>query len=230
MERQSTIKRVLVVGATGKIGQHLVAKATTAGIPVRAMFRDEDVARHIYETDMPEFVIGDLRHLETLEPALAGITHIVCAAGSNLAFGNNRPRHVDYQGVANLAAAASEAGILHMLLISSIMVTDPPRGIFVLISGNVFKWKARGEAALRASGVPYTIVRPGGFVGADEAQPRVKLDQGDTIRGRIGREMVADVCLELLKLPARNVTFQLVATAGDPVDNLSEQLAALAPD
>lgn len=56
----------------------------------------------------------------------------------------------------------------------------------------------QGEEALRASGVPYTVVRPGGLTGDPAGQARLVAAQGDRGSGRVGRADVAAVCVAAL--------------------------------
>jgi len=103
---------------------------------------------------------------------------VVSAIGARGAKGPDRPEMIDYQGVANLAAAAAQAGIRHFVLVSSMGTTQADHPLNKLF-GNVMIWKAKGEQALRDSGVPYTIVRPGGLVNEPAGQGRIQLVQGD---------------------------------------------------
>jgi uncharacterized protein YbjT (DUF2867 family) len=66
---------VLVVGATGSIGRHVVEESIREGYPTRALVRDPDKARRLpAEADI---VVGDVTRPETLSAAVAGIDGIV---------------------------------------------------------------------------------------------------------------------------------------------------------
>jgi uncharacterized protein YbjT (DUF2867 family) len=73
--------RVLVVGATGGVGQLATAKLLEKGIPVRVLTRSADKAKKLFE-DRVEVAIGDIRQPETLPAAMPGITHLICATGT----------------------------------------------------------------------------------------------------------------------------------------------------
>ncbi|KAG2496036.1 hypothetical protein HYH03_005958 [Edaphochlamys debaryana] len=78
--------------------------------------------------------------------------------------------------------------------------------------GGLLTWKLEGEDALRGSGVPYAIVRPTALTEEPGGMP-VELDQGDTVKGKISREDVADLCVALLGCPAAtNTTFEVRST------------------
>ncbi|HEX5692290.1 MAG TPA: NAD(P)H-binding protein, partial [Roseiflexaceae bacterium] len=119
------------------------------------------------------------------------------------------PMAVDKQGVANLVAAAQAAGVERMLLISSIGATRPEHPLNRF--GRVLDAKLAGEETLRASKLMYTIIRPGGLIDESGGQP-LRLDQGDTISGRISRADVARVAVAaLLSSAAIGKTFEAIA-------------------
>ena len=73
---------VLVAGATGGVGQLVVADLVTAGYPrVRVLTRSADKAQKTFG-DHVEIAIGDIREPSTLTSATQDITHIVCATGT----------------------------------------------------------------------------------------------------------------------------------------------------
>ena len=83
-----------------------------------------------------------------------------------------------------------------------------PLNLFWLI----LVWKKRAEEYLQASGLSYTIVRPGGLKNEDNADGIV-MSQADSLsEGSIPRTKVAQVCVEALFQPAaRNKIVEIVA-------------------
>jgi uncharacterized protein YbjT (DUF2867 family) len=79
--------------------------------------------------------------------------------------------------------------------------------------GGLLTYKLAGEQELRESGVPFAIVRPCALTEEPRGMP-VEAAQGDMLKGKIGRDDVAELCIELLaagpgsKLP-RDVTFEV---------------------
>ena len=75
--------------------------------------------------------------------------------------------------------------------------------------GGILTWKLRGEEAIKASGLTYTIIRPCALT----EQPGDKVlaaEQGDNIRGQVSRDAIAQLCIEALNLPeAVNKTFEV---------------------
>jgi uncharacterized protein YbjT (DUF2867 family) len=85
----------------------------------------------------------------------------------------------------------------------------------------VHDWKRRAERLVRASGHPYTIVRPGWFDYNNDDEHRIVMLQGDRRHagtpedGVISRKQIAQVLVSALSNDAAtNKTFELVAERG----------------
>ncbi len=219
---------VLVAGATGGTGRVLVRNLQAQGYAVRAFVRDEAKA-HVVLGDDIAYATGDVRDIDTIRPAMQGVTYVISTIGSTRSDPTNNPEAVDFGGVKNLAAAAAETGVTQFVLVSSSGVTDEDHFLNKQFD-NILNWKFKGEQALRASGVPYTIVRPGGLVNTPANEYAVVFAQGDTTGGRISREDVALLCVAALQTPdALNKTFEVFngETSGDnPWDVLFASLVA----
>jgi len=98
-------------------------------------------------------------------------------------------------------------------------------------------WKRRSERLVRASGLPYTIVRPGWFDNNGPDEHRLVLLQGDTHQagnssdGVIARRQIAEVLVRSLSTDrALRKTFELIAIKGSASDDLDALLAPLDAD
>lgn len=224
---------VLVAGATGRTGKQTVLQLAARGYTVRALVRDEGKATAAEFPAGVAVVKGDVRDMASLKAAMQGAKFVVSAIGAgggpNPAPGNG-PEDIDNQGVANLAQAAKAARVRHLVLVSS-AATSRYADYPVPFMRPILAAKFKGETALRASGVPYTIVRPGGLV--DEAGGKVSVEfmQGDKAAGRIPRADVATVCVEALgRKSAQGKTFEIVSGKGAWPNNWDKDFAALATD
>ena len=198
---------VLVAGATGGTGRALVRDLSAQGYSVKALVRDEDKARVVLGDDI-EYALGDVREIDTLLVAMDGVSFVISAIGSTRSDPANNPEAVDYKGIKNLADAAATKDVRQFVLVSSSGVTDEDHFLNKAFD-NVLKWKFEGEEALRASGVPYTIVRPGGLVNTPGGEFSVVFAQGDATAGRISRQDVALICVAALQEKAAiNKTFE----------------------
>jgi uncharacterized protein YbjT (DUF2867 family) len=77
----------------------------------------------------------------------------------------------------------------------------------------VLRAKGKSEDFIRACGIDYTIIRPGGYT-EDEIPDEVAFGEGGRITGRVKRSQIARVCVDALENPAmKNRTFEVVARA-----------------
>ena len=187
---------------------------------LRALVRDEAAARAQLGEGI-EYVNGDLRDAASLAGAADGAQFVVSAVGSSARKDpTNIPERVDYGGVKNLVDVAKAAGVKQFVLISSMGVTQPDHMLNRILN-NVLAWKLKGEDHLRASGVPYTIVRPGGLTEAPGGAQAIVAAQGDKPMDpkapplMIPRADVATVVVRAIGNPAAvGKTFEITGTAG----------------
>ncbi|NER32832.1 MAG: NAD(P)H-binding protein [Oscillatoria sp. SIO1A7] len=75
--------------------------------------------------------------------------------------------------------------------------------------GGILTWKLRGEDAIRASGLPYTIIRPCALT-EETGGKDLLFEQGDNITGKVSREDIAELCIRALEsAEAKDITFEV---------------------
>ena len=111
-------------------------------------------------------------------------------------------------------AAADEdqfaAGIEQFVFVSSLCVSRffHPLNLFWLI----LWWKQQAEQYLKASGLNYTIVRPGGLKNEDNLNPVVMSGADTLFDGSIPRQKVAQVCVEsLTNVRSQNKVLEVIS-------------------
>jgi uncharacterized protein YbjT (DUF2867 family) len=135
---------ILVTGATGTNGTEILKRlAATADVQVRAMVRNLDHASAIALPDV-EVVEGDFDRPETLLAALAGVERAFLLTSSSERAESQQIAFID---------AARQSGVAHIVKLSQ-FVAD------VNAPGRFQRYHAVVEAALQASGLAYTILRP----------------------------------------------------------------------
>lgn len=222
---------VLVVGATGSIGRLVVEQALREGHAVRALVRSASKARPL--PSEVQVVVGDVTRPDTLSAAVDGVDAVVFTLGSDGA-GKVGAETVDYGGVRNVLRALGSRPA-RLALMTSIGVTNRTGDYNRRTEAH--DWKRRSERLVRASGWPYTIVRPGWFDYNKPNEQRLALLQGDRRHagdpsdGVVARRQIAEVLVRCLTSPAADrKTFELVATAGAPQGDLDPLFAALDAD
>src|SRR5215210_58471 len=149
--------KILVVGATGRVGGAAVERFLETGFEVRALVRRPEKGIRLRALGA-ELVVGDVTAPDTLGSAVEGCSSIfsVLAAGP----GRGASEDVEYQGNMNLLSAARSAGVGHCVY-SSVHLADHPQAQKV----GAFREKARFEKELlSAEDVPSTILRPAIFM------------------------------------------------------------------
>jgi uncharacterized protein YbjT (DUF2867 family) len=132
---------ILLTGGTGTLGRHVTPLLREAGCRVRILSR-----RDREPADGIEYVTGDLRADEGIEPAVAGAETVLHLAGG--------PKG-DAEATRNLVRAASRAGVRHLVYISVIGADRIPLGYF--------RSKRGAERAVAGSGLPWTTLRAAQF-------------------------------------------------------------------
>ncbi|NUW33614.1 NAD(P)H-binding protein [Nonomuraea sp. SMC257] len=135
------MNNILVTGATGNVGKHVVSQLAQAGIPVRALVRDPSRAR------LPEnvqVVAGDLTAPETLEPALRDVDSVFLV----------------WPGfAAETAEPVVEAVAKHARRVVYLSADVPGAGD----DDEPTIFHQRIERLIKRTGMTWTFLRPGGF-------------------------------------------------------------------
>lgn len=147
----SHVRRILVTGATGFIGRHvLAALARTADRPV-AMVRDLAAAGPV--ADEIETVVADLTDPSSLRGAVNGIHAVVHLAAATRTNDSAAARAVNVDGTRMLAAAAKAAGVRRFVVVSSIAVHRARLSTYAFT-------KREMEQIVFDSGVSSVVLRP----------------------------------------------------------------------
>lgn len=219
--------KALVVGAAGETGRRVVRTLVAKGISARALVRDAKAAQEVLPSPV-EVVSGDVLQPASLEAAIADCTVLVCATGARPSFDPTGPYQVDYEGTKNLVNLAKAHNIEHFVLVSSLCVSRfmHPLNLFWLI----LWWKKQAEDYLMKSGVPYTIVRPGGLKSDDtDARPLIMAPADTLFEGNVPRLKVAETCVAALTTPAaKNKIVEIVAEEKATPKTFPELFAGIA--
>jgi uncharacterized protein YbjT (DUF2867 family) len=143
---------ILVTGGTGFVGSHLIRRMRHDGIPVRALVRHPEKARELAGLDV-DLASGDVADKDSLERAAAGVERVVHLVGIIQEGPGATFQGVHVEGTRNLLQAAKKAGVRHFLYQSALGARPAAKSEY-----HRTKWQA--EELVRASGIPFTILRP----------------------------------------------------------------------
>ncbi len=213
---------LLITGATGYIGRHLVARLVERGERPRCLVRDIKRAERILPADQVELVLGATTQPTSLEAAVRNIETIVHAAfvtADHKQVVSNEYEKTNVEGTANLIRAAKAAGVKRIVEISG-LGTKPDK------PGSYMQGRYLAEKMLVDSGLDWTIIRPSVLFGKDA--PFIKgladlirtapvlplIGGGKTMFQPIYVEDVVTVIIKVLEDPAR--TNSHIYTIGGP--------------
>lgn len=210
--------RVLIAGSHGKIGRRLVRLLAERGDEPVAMIRDAAQADEMRELGA-EPLVADLAG--DVAPAVAGVDAIVFTAGAGPGSGPGPKQVVDKGGAVKLVDAAVAAGVRRYVMVSSMGAQDPSAGPPQMQP--YLQAKAEADAYLAASGLDFTIVRPGGLT-EEPGDGRIAAARSLGRRGQVPRDDVAATLVAVLHDERTvGVTFELL----DGDTPIAEALAAL---
>src|SRR5271168_3438225 len=113
------MKKILVTGATGKVGSRFVRRMLVKGYDVRILVRDAAKASALAELGAEVFV-GDLNSADTLPPAVKGIDAVIHIAAFFRSFTDNEGIiKTNHAGTVALANAAMAVGVKRFIFTST---------------------------------------------------------------------------------------------------------------
>src|SRR5438445_10219260 len=142
--------KVLLTGATGFVGPHVVRPVAGAGHDLRLLVRDSTRSR-----DLPgQPVVGEMTNTVSLQHAVEGVdavVHLVAIRQGR----DEQFKRVMEQGTRDLVAAAKEAGVKRFVLMSALGTSEETRDLVPYYHG-----KREMEQAAKESGLEHVIFRP----------------------------------------------------------------------
>lgn len=195
---------IFIAGASRGVGRKVANLLTAQQLKVKAFLRNESAATELKAAGV-EVVFGDALNVSAVEAAI--ITeepiHAVISTIGGLPTDTEKP---DYLGNKNLIDAAVKAGVQKFILVTSIGTGNSigalsPQALAALQSVLVEKDKA--EQYLIASGLTYTIIRPGGLK-SEPATNNGILTEDTRIIGSINRADVAELVCRCLNSDQTN--------------------------
>ncbi|MEO6572235.1 MAG: SDR family oxidoreductase, partial [Polyangiaceae bacterium] len=207
---------ILVTGANGNIGSEVVKQLSIRGQAVRALVRDLEKAKGLAGPHV-EIVEGDLDDVVALHRAMRGVDKLFLLTAAS-------PRQVELQS--NAIKAAQRAGV-KLIVKQSEVHADPESPI------SLAKSHGLTELELKASGIPFTILRAGFFMqnllmsaGSIAKQGAIFNCTGEGKIAAIDTRDVADVAVVVLTEPGHEgKTFVLTGPEALTFEEMASRLA-----
>ncbi|CAN6180781.1 unnamed protein product [Urochloa humidicola] len=246
---------VFVAGATGRVGSRAVRELIKLGFRVRAAVRNAERASSLVQSVQQLKLDGDA--LSAISPAekldivecdlekqprdgivkaIGKASLVVCSIGASEKeiWGVTGPYRIDYMATSNLVQAATAAKVEHFILVTSLGTNKIGFPAFLLnLFWGVLYWKRRAEEALIASGIPYTIIRPGGMERPTDAFKEthnlVVADEDTYVGGLVSNLQVAELigCMAKNRRAAYCKVVEVVAETTAPLLPMEQLLSTI---
>jgi uncharacterized protein YbjT (DUF2867 family) len=212
---------VAIAGGHGQVARRLARLLVANGHTVFGLIRKPEHAEDL-RADGSEPVLIDLEAAgpEEIAGAIKGADAVVFAAGAGPGSGPERKLTVDRDGAIKLLEAARLAGVQRYVIVSSVGAESPPDDDDVF--SVYLRAKAEADAAVAASDLDWTIVRPG-FLTDDRGTGNARI-QTEPVRDKVARDDVAAVLAAVLDEP-RTTGLTLYVVGGDePIERALAEL------
>jgi putative NADH-flavin reductase len=197
---------LLIIGATGPLGQEIVSAALAAKHRITALVRDPAKAAF---PDAVKVARGDVLNPASLAAATAGVDAVICSLGSKITL---KPVTLFSEGTRYLVDAMHSTAVRRLVCITGIGAGDSKgHGGFIydhivqpLILNEIYKDKTVQESVIKGSGLEWTIVRPAQLTNGEargESAYRVLSDLNGVTASKISRKDVANFTLGSLARP-----------------------------
>lgn len=200
------LPRILLIGATGLTGQHILRRAESQGLRVRALARRpsnlpaELIAAH-------EVMQGDVLDLAALTNAMTGVDVVISVLGTPLTL---KPVSLLSIGTTNLIQAMQTSGVKRLLCVTGMGAGDS-RGhggfvydhlILPTLLRSIYADKDRQEQIVARSDLDWVLVRPARLVNSPPTQRYREITQfGDEQMHTISRMDVAHFLVNESRFP-----------------------------
>jgi len=204
--------RIAIVGGHGQIARLLHPMLLGAGHEPVALVRAPEQAAGLEAAGVTARLLDiEASDAAAFASAFEGCEAVVFAAGGGPDGNLDRKRTVDLEGALKSIEAAQQVGIRRFVQVSAINVDEPVAEDASPVWKAYVEAKRDADAALRQSGLDWTILRPGRLT---DVPGTGRIALGDVPRGEVARADVAETVVAVLDDPA-SVGHQWNVVGGD---------------
>ena len=148
-------KKIIVAGATGYLGRHIIKELQFRGLPFQAIARNSEKLQKM-GLSAEQIISAEVTQAETLEGVLHGADVVISTVGITRQKDGMSYMDVDYQANMNLLHEAKAAGVSKFIYVS-VIGGEQMRHL------KIMEAKEKFVDALKLWGMDYAVIRPNGF-------------------------------------------------------------------
>lgn len=149
------MKKIVVAGATGYLGSHIITELQRTAVDVKALGRNQEKLENL-GLRKDQLILSTITDPSTLVGVFQGVDVVISTVGITRQKDGLTYLEVDYQANMNLLEAALNAGVSKFIYVS-VLNGEQMRHL------KIMEAKEKFVDALKASGLKYSIIRPNGF-------------------------------------------------------------------
>lgn len=152
------MKKVAVLGATGRLALIVINEMIKNGFEVKALVRNKAKAAQLFSPEV-EITYGELNDTRSLVEGLKGIDYVYLNLSAEHPVSKFQP---EYDGVRNIIDACKETGVKRIFKISGLGAfrKDFPQGKTIFVN----EIRIKGQDLIKQSNIPYTFFHPSWFM------------------------------------------------------------------
>jgi len=192
--------KLAIFGSTGKTGIEIVRQALEKGHIVTAFVRDPDRMQIV--DDRLQLVVGDVFDSESVTRAVAGQDAVICSLGAR----DLKKTTVRTTGTINMIAGMKAGGITRLVVVTAMGIGESWKTLsavnklfFAAVLKNTRVDHESQEAAVKESGLDWTIIRPSGLTDTPHTGSYQAGEMITAKTSQIPRADVADLILKVLE-------------------------------
>lgn len=202
------MKKVLIIGANGKVGKHITKKMKDSDdFTPTALIRKEEQKSHFDDLGVDSKVVSLEDSVDKLKEAISGHDAVVFTAGSGGNTGSDKTLSVDLDGAVKTMEAAKSASVDHYVMVSAMMADN--RKVWEKLEGMKPYYVAKhyADQILKSSGLDYTILRPGLLLD-EEGTGKIEIENPASKKGVPREDVAATVLASLRSDNSKNKIFE----------------------
>ncbi|CAN6478317.1 unnamed protein product [Victoria cruziana] len=200
---------ILVMDGESEMGQMVILSLILKRVRIKAVVKDKRSAIDSFGSYV-EPVHGDPTDKSWVKKATKGVRAIINPSSGGF-----------------LSEIGGVKGVQHIVLLSQLSAYKGSSGIQALMNSNAKKLAEKGEEMVKATGIPYTIIRAGSLRDVPGGELGFSFQEGSAEQGTLSKEDAATICVEALDvIPQDGLIFEVV-NGNEKVSDWKERLSSM---